>query len=283
MSPFLRCRGWKMRTVHRSALRRQEGGHSEQELSEVEAGCWGVRGAAVVAEVLERVLLLERLLHDGGGEGGDREAQVDDHLERVDAGQRRQVLTQLLCPVSVHEVQAELLAAHDHHLRPRRGVPDDRGDLAHEGRVRVPVRAEDRARRARAASRSASAGTAAVQLSPSCACRRGGGLSWFRLPTRRGLASEPHFLSPRGWGSIELCGQSAQNCRARKPRVPIIGVWRCGRAGPLVAGANARTTGAPSVSLSYMRLVSARLRQIPAIQAFSAFTVGAGDSAADRS
>ena len=107
MSPFLRWRGWKMRTVHRSALRRQEGGHSEQEISEVDAGLKCARGyglssprpppvgqvgsvvevgKAVVAEVLERVLLLERLLHDGGGEGGNREAQVDDHLERVDAG-----------------------------------------------------------------------------------------------------------------------------------------------------------------------------------------------------
>ena len=46
----------------------------------------------------------------------------------------------LPCAVGVHQVQAKFLAAHDHHLRPRRGVPDDRGDLAHERRVGVPVR-----------------------------------------------------------------------------------------------------------------------------------------------
>ena len=40
----------------------------------------------------------------------------------------------------VAEVQPELLAAHNHHLRLRGGVPDDSGDLAHEGHVGVPVR-----------------------------------------------------------------------------------------------------------------------------------------------
>ena len=59
------------------------------------------------------------------------------------------------------------------------------------------------------------------------------------------------FLFPHGGGCKRgpatktgpLSWQGARNCRARKPRVPIIGVWVCGRAGPLIAGANARTTG----------------------------------------